>query len=89
MSIYDCICKGLAEDWRKARSYDSVKKELNYKLDDALAHPDKDAWNHGFDTGYEIARQMFRGEKPMNEKEQWESFERMRNNAKSKDGGSK
>lgn len=78
MSVYDTIRDGIQEDWRKAQDYDRLKVMHKIQLDKALENPNEDVWRHGFNIGYEFARRLYRGERPLDEKAEWEMFKKSR-----------
>lgn len=78
MSVYDSIRDGIQDDWRKAREYDEMKRKLELEIAQLKSNPEKDAWKAGYDTGYELCRQIFRGEKPLDATEHWEKFKSLR-----------
>lgn len=77
-SVYDSIREGIADDWRKAQAYDGIVERHKIELAKAKENPNQDVWRNGYDAGFEAARRLYRGEYPLNEQEQWESFKASR-----------
>lgn len=83
MSVYDTIRDGIADDFRKARDYDRVIAQHKKELSRALENPNEDVWRSGFDSGFEVARRLYRGERPLHESAIWEEFKKSRENKSS------